>query len=153
MIVRTSAGTTLKMSAAQPATYDSTGYAALTYTTIGEVTNLGEIGREYNLVTHQPLASRGTVKKKGSFNDGQLTINVGLDNSDAGQTLLKTALASDNDYSFLVTLQDGAKRYFQGQVMSFKTNVGGVDDITAATITVEITTNSAGVGIVEVAAP
>ena len=152
MTVRTSAGTTLKMSAAQPATYDGTGYAALTYTTIGEVTNLGEIGREYNLVTHQPLASRGTIKKKGSFNEGQMTVNCALDSSDAGQTLLKTALASDNDYSFVMTLQNGDKRYFQAQVMSFKTNVGGVDDITAATIALELTTNAAGVGIVEVAA-
>jgi len=38
MTVRSSAGTTIKISASQPSTYDGTGYAALTMTTIGEVT-------------------------------------------------------------------------------------------------------------------
>jgi hypothetical protein len=38
-------------------------------------------------------------------------------------------------------------------VMSFKVNVGSVDQITTATVTLELTTNSAGVGIVEVLAP
>jgi len=35
----------------------------------------------------------------------------------------------------------------------FKVNVGSVDQITTATVTFELTTNSAGVGIVEVLAP
>jgi hypothetical protein len=33
--------------------------------------------------------------------------------------------------------------------MSFKVNVAGVDSITTATATLELTSNSAGVGIVE----
>jgi hypothetical protein len=33
--------------------------------------------------------------------------------------------------------------------MSFKVSVGSVDSVTGATITLELTTNSAGVGIVE----
>lgn len=149
MAVRTSAGTTIKLSAGAPATFNAAGYAALTWTTIGEVTDLGEFGREFNLVTHNPLGSRGTVKKKGSFNEGSITLQLGLDTDDAGQILAKTAHLSDNDYSFEIATQNGDKYYFQAQVMSFKVGVGGVDQITAATIMLEITTNSAGVGIVE----
>lgn len=149
MAVRTSAGTTIKLSAGTPATFNAAGYAALTWTTIGEVTDLGEFGREFNLVTHNPLGSRGTVKKKGSFNEGSITLQLGLDTDDAGQILAKTAHLSDNDYSFEIATQNGDKYYFQAQVMSFKVGVGGVDQITAATIMLEITTNSAGVGIVE----
>jgi len=33
--------------------------------------------------------------------------------------------------------------------MSFKVNVGSVDSVTTATIMLELTTNSAGVGVVE----
>ena len=150
MTVKTSAGTTLKVSASTPATFDSTGYNALSYTTVGEVVNVGEFGRVYNLVTHNPVASRGTVKKKGSFNDGQLALQLGLDTDDAGQIILKAAALSDNDYSFLVTDQKGDKYYFQAQVMGFKPSIGTVDQITAATCTLEITTSTAGVGIVEV---
>lgn len=150
MTVRTSAGTTIAVSASTPATFDGTGYAALSWTAVGEVINLGEFGREYTVITHNPVGSRGTVKKKGSFNEGQISLQVGLDTDDAGQILLKAAAASDNDYSFRITTQNGDKYYFQAQVSSFKVGIGGVDDITSATINLEITSNSAGVGVVEV---
>lgn len=152
MGVRTSAGTTISVSAAAPATYDQTGYEALTFTAVGEVTDAGEIGREYNLVTHNPLATRGTVKKKGSFNEGQMALKVGLDTDDAGQIILNTAKTSDNDYSFKIVYQNGDVEYFRAQVMSFKKGIGSVDQITTGAINLEITTNSAGVGIVTVLA-
>ena len=120
MTVRTSAGTTLKVSASTPATFDATGYNALTMTTVGEVSDLGEFGREFNLVTFNPVGSRGVVKKKGSFNQGTMTIQMGLDTDDTGQILLKSASMSDADHSFLVTTQNGDKYYFQAQVMSFR---------------------------------
>ncbi len=152
MTVRTSAGTTIKISASNPATFNQAGYEALSFTTIGEVTDLGEFGREFALVTHNPVGSRGTVKKKGSFNEGSMTLQLGLDTDDAGQILAKAAALSDNDYSFKVTTQSGDVYYFQAQVMSFKVGAGSVDQITAATIQLEITTSTAGVGIVEVLA-
>ena len=149
MPVRTSAGSTLKISAGVPATFNAAGYAALTYTTIGEVTDFGELGREYTLVTHNPVANRGTVKFKGSFNEGQMTLQLGLDTDDAGQILAKQAANSDNNYAFELQTQNGDKYYFQAQVMSFKVSVGNVNQITSATIMVEITTSNTGVGVVE----
>ena len=68
---------------------------------------------------------------------------------DAGQILAKTASKSDANYAFKVTTQNGDKYYFQAKVMSFKVGVGGVDTVTSATMTLEITTSSTGVGIVE----
>jgi hypothetical protein len=145
MTAYTSAGTTIALSASSPATFDSTGFAALTFTTVGEVTNIdGNIGRSYNLVTHQPLATRATVKKKGSYNSGSITLQLALDNDNAGQALLKTALSSDSNYSFKMTLQSGDIYYFQGMVMSFPITPASVDSITAGAITVEITADSSG---------
>lgn len=152
MTVRTSAGTTIKVSAAAPATFNSTGYAALTFTAVGEVTDLGEFGREYSLVTHNPVGNRGTQKFKGSFNEGTMNLSLGLDTDDAGQVLMKSASTSDSPHSFEVTTQNGDKYYFQAMVMSFKVGVGSVDSITTATTTLELTTSSGGVGIVEVLA-
>jgi hypothetical protein len=63
MPVRSSAGSTLSMSAGIPATFNVAGYTALTWTAVGEVTDLGEFGREFNLITHNPLGSRDTVKQ------------------------------------------------------------------------------------------
>jgi hypothetical protein len=149
MATRTTAGTTFSVSAGVPTTFDVAGYGALTYTAVGEVTNYGEFGRVYNLVTHSPVASRGTVKKKGSFNEGQMSLQIGLDTDDAGQVLMKAASLSDNNYAFKVLDQKGDIYYFQGQVMSWKVVLGGVDNITAASCVLELTTSSTGIGVVE----
>jgi hypothetical protein len=129
------------------------GYSALTFTTVGEITDLGEFGREYVLVTHNPVGTRGTQKFKGSFNEGTMNLTLGLDTDDAGQILMKAAALADTPYSFEVTTQNGDKYYFQAMVMSFKVSVGSVDSITTATCTLELTTSHGGVGIVESLAP
>ena len=154
MTVYTSAGSTLTISASAPATFDSSGYAAVFAASpgpavVGEITDLGEFGREFALVTHMPVGSRGTQKFKGSFNEGTMAISLGLDTDDAGQILMKSASISDSNYSFMVTTQNGDKYYFQAKVMSFKVNIAGVDSITTASASLELTTNAAGVGIVE----
>lgn len=135
----TSAGTTIGVVSGDPSTYDASGFEALTYSLVGEVTDLGEFGREYSLVTHNPLGDRQTVKRKGSFNDGSISMTVARVPDDAGQTVLQEALDSDDNYSFNVTLQDGTNLYFSAQVMSYTANVGTVDQITTASVTIEIT--------------
>ena len=154
MTVRTSAGTTLRVTATAPATFDAAGYGTLFGASpapalVGEITDLGEFGREFALVTHMPVGSRGTQKFKGSFNEGTMNLSLGLDTDDAGQIIMKTASLSDDDYYFQVTTQNGDKYFFAGKVMSWKVGVGGVDSITTATAALELTTNAAGVGIVE----
>lgn len=149
MTVRTSAGTTLKVSANAPATFNTAGYSALTFTAVGEITDLGEFGREFALVTHNPVGTRGTQKFKGSFNEGTMNLTLGLDTDDAGQVLMKAASLADSAYSFEVTTQNGDTYYFQAMVMSFKVGIGSVDSITTATCTLELTTSAGGVGIVE----
>ena len=153
MAVYTTAGTTLHMTAAAPATYDGTGYAALTWTELGEVVSVGTYGREYDKVTHKPLKSRGTVKRKGSFDEGAMTVSMGKDTDDAGQILLKTASMSDNDHSFKLVYQNGDVEYFRAQVMNFKNDPGEASKIVGVSVDLDITTNSAGVGVVSVLAP
>jgi len=146
----TSAGTTIGITSTAPGTYDDNttdGLPTLTYELIGEVSDLGEFGREYNEVTFNPLGDRRTVKRKGSYNDGSISMTVARAPSDAGQTVLQTALDDDASYYFNVTLQDGTSLYFAAKVMSYTTNVGSVDQITTASVTLGITDD-----IVEVAA-
>lgn len=150
MGVQTVAGTEISISAATPATFNATGYAALTYSLIGEITDGGQHGRTYNVVNHNPIATRGTQKFKGSFNEGQKTLQLAVDDDDAGQTLVKAALNSDQDYSFKVEYQDGGIDYFQAKVTSWQKATAGVDSMKSATVTLEITTNKQGVGIIEV---
>ena len=144
----TSAGTKLFISASAPATYNKTGFEALTFTEIGEVSEMGEFGRQYNLVTFNTLGDRRTVKRKGSYNDGTIACQMARVPDDAGQTILTTAVNSDNSYSIKIKLQDGTVFYTSAQVMSYTTNIGNVDQITSATVNLEIDND-----ILEVAVP
>lgn len=137
----TAAGTALAISAAAPATFDAAGYAALTYTEIGEIEKIGALGATTNKVEFQPL--KGPKQKhKGSTDYGSLQPSLAHTDSDAGQTLLRTASAPTNNakYSFMVTFPDGAKRYFQGRVFGYPETVDGADTIIMANPTVEIDT-------------
>jgi len=149
MSIHSVAGTILKISAGVPATFDAAGYAALTYTTVGEITDLGEFGRVYNIIKHNPIATRGTAKRKGSFDEGVLNVKVALDTDDAGQILCKAAAASDSLYAVQIQSQGVDKYYMQVQVASFKVMFGTVDNMETASMDMEITTSATGVGVVE----
>ena len=137
--VQTLVETTISVSASLPATFDDTGYAALTFSAIGQVTDWTPGGQVYNVVTSNPIAQRSTDKYKGTFNNGADSITVNRDDDDAGQVIIQAALVDDADYSFEVTYQDGTIDYFTGKVVSFDTVAGGADSIVQKTISLERT--------------
>jgi hypothetical protein len=147
--VETVAGTTIGISSAQPATYNVAGYDALTFSTIGEITDGGSHGRVYAEVTHNPIATRGTQKFKGTFNEGSKTVQMAVSAADAGQIILKTALASDASFSFKVTHQGGDIEYFQALVLSFEKAQSNGDAIYSATVQLSLTTTASGIGTIE----
>lgn len=149
MALGTVAGTTIGVSAVLPATYNVAGYAALTFTNIGNIEDGGEHGREYAEVTFNTIDTRGTRKYKGSFNEGNKTLSIGYNSDDAGMILLKTALDDDDDYAFEVKYPDGDIDYFIGKVMTLTKATAGVDSMRMASVTIAITTSATGVGIVE----
>jgi len=139
--VFTSSGTTYAISAGEPATYDQAGFAALTFTDVAEVTDMGEYGASFEVVSHNPLATRRTVKRKGTVNDGAMSLQLGRDPSDAGQAILIAGVDGagiDVVHSHKVTLQDGTIQYFTGQIYSYTTNVGSANQIVSAAATVEL---------------
>lgn len=138
----TAAGTTIAISAGLPAAVTATGYAALTYTLIGEITDPGSLGRTYAVVTHSPLAERGVVKLKGSYNDGTMTLQAAYAPGDAGQILVNTAVDDDEYYSFKITFQDGEIKYCQAIVMSAPVTIGSVDSIVTVSMGLEVKSGS-----------
>lgn len=138
MAIQSAAGSKFSLSAAAPATYTAAGFAALTFTEVGEVTQMGDFGKTYATVTHNPLSDRKTYKLRGSYNNGSLSLSLALDTADAGQDLAATASESDTAYSIKIELQDGTIFYTTGLVMSFVRNVGTVDTVVSATVAVEL---------------
>lgn len=130
-------GTTLSVSNSLPATYDQLGYEALTFSATGEITEIGEYGKEYSLITHNPIGDRQTYKFKGNYNNGTLSLSMASAPSDAGQAILITALDSDTSISVKVTHQNGDVDYFTGKVMSYRQSVAA-ESIRSASVSFEI---------------
>lgn len=133
----TTAGTTFEVSASLPATYDASGFGALAYTLTGEVTDIGEFGKTYEVITHNPIADRKTYKFKGNYNNGALTIALAYDASDAGQVILKNYLDLDTDLSIKITNSDATVDYFTGKVVSYQKAVASGSVLTGS-VSIEI---------------
>jgi hypothetical protein len=140
MTVTTSAGSTLGISALAPPTYDLPGFYAVGFTLIGEITNVGEFGRSADKVEHKPLANRGTIKKKGGYDDGVMALTIGCDESDIGQIALEAVTSSDGPAYFALVRQDGTIHFFGALAFSFKRSVGERNNITNVTSSLEIVT-------------
>jgi len=109
----------LSVSAAIPATFGSAGYAALTWTEVGEASEVPEFGATCSAVTFTPIETGIVNKFHGERNYGSITIPLAYDYADAGQNILRAALASEDEISFRESRTDGTVRYIMGKVMSF----------------------------------
>ena len=137
----------LSVSAPPPATFDASGYAALTWTEVGEASEVPEFGAAYSAVTFTSLKTGIEDKFHGALNYGSITIPLGYDSADAGQIILLAALASKDEISFRETRSDGTVRYIMGKVMSFPRGQS-VGSVNMASCNIEFTRAD-----VEVAAP
>lgn len=136
-----SAGSKVYISSGVPATIDSTGFGALTYTEILLVTDLSMIGPESSLITFNSVGTRDTQKLKGSVNNGSVDLKMGLALTDPGQVILQAAAASTALYALKIVLQTGTIIYAEALVMGFKISVGSVNSVTSAESKCEISGN------------
>lgn len=137
-----SVGTEVYVDDTAPATYDATGFGALTWALCGELADLPSFGSEAALATHTPLATGVVAKRRGSINYGSVTLTMAVSATDAGQAILQSlgeaGAGADSSVSVKVVLVSGEIQYFTGQVMSYKVNVSNADAVTMAEVTLEI---------------
>lgn len=141
------AGAKLYIGPAVTSDTDTQGeYEALSFTEVALVEDLGEFGDSSNPITFTALNDARVQKKKGSKDAGTISATLGRDSSDAGQAAIVAAEASPNDYAFKIELNDASEGspssntvfYFRGQVMSYTTNIGSVDNIIRSTVNIGI---------------
>jgi len=116
--IQTTAGSVIAIGPA-PATFDLAGYDAVSVEDIGEVTDIGDIGKLFNTATHTPLAGRQVVEKKTSYNLQHPSLTLAIADSNQGQIDAKAALESDDCYTIKITRQDLSVIYFSAQVSGF----------------------------------
>lgn len=141
----TSTGLLVSVSANTPASFDATGFAALTYTALGGVTGVSAFGASAAMVESNPLATGETEKYKGFINWGSVTIDSDYDPADAGQLIMQNAVEDNSTggaafraVSVKLTYQTGDVRYLYGKVFSAPENPGSANSMVTRSITLEL---------------
>jgi hypothetical protein len=111
-------GSVVSVSAAAPATFNSAGYAALTWTTVGFVADVSEMGDSSADVTFEGLDGR-SVHVNGSKDGGAVSLTFRHE-SDAGQNILFAQNNGNNDVSMRVVDSDAKIHYVTGRVANVR---------------------------------
>jgi predicted secreted protein len=137
--VNTTAGTKLYISPTLPATDNKAGFDNLVdFVKVARITNYGEIAQGYTPVEYADVETRDTYTLKGLRVASELSIELGRVRDDAGQIAVKTAMDSDNDYSFKIVTQDNTIFYFVGKVISASLTLGDANSVTSNSVTIRV---------------
>lgn len=133
---QTVSGTTVAVSAALPATNDAAGFGALAWSLVGEITQIdGDLGKEWQTAEHAPIAQAKILQRKAQYREGTTDLMAAWDQSDAGQDIMRTAEADQDDIvSIRITKQNGDLRYFTAQVARFVERMGSGANVNQAFI-------------------
>lgn len=140
----TFAGSTLEIGTTLAASNEGE-FSGDTYTMIGGLNNMGELGSIGNVVTF-PLVSEDFVKKsKGTRNGGDPAVVVERMPNDPGQIKLRDAEETKFYYNFRLTIADAENEnmtdtviYFRALVVGVPVTTGGVEDFVTETYTLGI---------------
>ena len=123
-------------------------FAALTYTEISQIQDLGDFGDVAEDLTYSLVNDDRLHYRKGSVDGGVLPLVLSHDLGDGGQAAMQTALASRSNYAFKIAFggTPGVPPaeevfYFRGKVLKFRTEVGGPDRVLS--VNSDIAINSA----------
>lgn len=136
----TSATTKLFISPNLPATFDQTGYTAVTgWVQIAEVSNIGAFGGKVAVIKHIPVDTATVVKRSGSVDYGTANLTLAK-HTGADITAITTAFTNRVSNSFKVQYPTalGTSTYFTGIVTGLQTNVGTADKLLESTVDIEI---------------
>lgn len=129
MAVNSSLGTCLSVSITAPATHNAVGFAALTYTAVGELETVADVTQTRAAITFKNLCTGKTSTLKGSEEGVTIAVTAALDRDDAGQALMATAYASNTQIlSVRIAEANGDILYFRAYVMANTVAYGGGPD-------------------------
>lgn len=137
-------GTVISVSASTPATVDASGFAALTYSVVGDLTKWGGAGDTSVDVAEEYLSGR-TTHTNGGVDGGTIDFEFAYTLADAGQVILRANNNGQTTISVKELHTDGKIHYYHGKIANMifrekspKTKKGqtGIVRINTATIVV-----------------
>ncbi|WP_075214455.1 phage tail tube protein [Mongoliimonas terrestris] len=117
---------------------DATTYAALTYTEVGEIMDLGELGDEVEIVEYETIGDARKKKLSGTFDGGTHEITVAKTADDEGQLAVTQAQTTRGNYAFKLTEPSGETTYFRGIVATVKNVYGEANSVVQRKITIAV---------------
>ena len=133
-------GVTIAVVAAEPATYDGAGYAALTFVPIVGMVSFGEWGDESNDVA-EPLLSEGrNIHTNGLLDGGSVAMAIQHRTTDAGSDIIKTNGGTNTLISVKKTYASGDVEVATGVVSAFKQRAAENDAVRGYTCNLMVNT-------------
>lgn len=137
IVVQSLTGAKLYISATLPDTYDAAGYQStdIVWTEVGEIEDHGSHGGRKTITNFIPVATGDVAKVGGSIDWGNKSLMLGNLAGDAGQALMRTALANRNThYSIKILYEDAGavtdeQHYLDVLVASFENQDGSADNV------------------------
>lgn len=115
----TTNGSLVYVSAATPASFDGTGFNALTWTAVPDMINWPETGDDHATQSYQSLKD-GTLYVQGARDGGNRPFSMRYEKTDAGQIIIRAANGANTPISVKLVDQDGEITYQWGIVNSLK---------------------------------
>lgn len=149
MTVRSSSGTCVSVSITAPATHNTAGFDALTWTQVGELESIGDVAIQHASVTFPNLCTGKTSTLKGTEEGITLPIGVGLDRDDAGQVIMTAARASLTQIlSLKISEANGDALYLRAYVMGETITYGDGNSVKRASYSLGVVAPASGDTIV-----
>lgn len=120
MAVITYIGAAVAVCVGTPATFDSSGFAAVgTYIVAGEIVSWGETGDTTEDASVTTLAGR-TVHANGAKDGGAIDFTIRYEVADAGQVIMRAQNNGNNDVCVKITDPDGKIEYSVGRLANIR---------------------------------
>ncbi len=122
-------------------------FSSLTWVEVGLIESFGDFGKVFAPVNFQAVADGRMYKLKGGFDNGDIAFVVGQDLSDSGQIILAAAAhdSTQDNFGIKISLNDPDNAlggpsifYMRGLVMSYRTQMGSVNNVIKAASSVAV---------------
>lgn len=150
--IANASGTTVGVTTSVPGSHDASGFGALSYTTIGQVVTPGSLPKEFREYTDVDLLDGTTLPVIGPKRMEDLNIETVFQGDDAGQAIIEANADGETELFFEFALPSGDKVYCAGYATNYGPTVDSPTGYVASNFTVKPIFDSAGNGVVRVAA-
>lgn len=130
-MANTFAGSKISIGTTAPIDYTTdqtaqTSFEGDSYTEIGNVSNMGELGASANILQFPTVSDDFVRKSKGSRDAGDPVLVVGRLPNDAGQLAVRAAEETKFYFNFKLELEDAENENMTNTVIYFRALVAGV---------------------------